>query len=50
MATILVPVLFMVVGALIFAYSVKAAKLGDDLFLAGALILCYILAHHSIHF
>jgi hypothetical protein len=42
---ILVPALFMFLGALVYAFVPKAAQLGLCLFLAGALVLCASLAH-----
>lgn len=47
--SILAPALFMVIGALIFAFSTKASQLGAYLFLAGALVLCLVFAHATIH-
>ena len=49
MVSILFPLLFMVVGALVFAFSPKAAQLGLALFLAGALVTCEVLARVSLH-
>lgn len=48
MLTILVPLLFMVLGALVYAFVPKASALGGYLFLAGALVLCYMLSHHVV--
>lgn len=49
MATILFPLVFMVVGALVFAFSPKAAQLGLALFLAGAIVCAELLARVSMH-
>jgi hypothetical protein len=49
MATILFPLLFMIVGALVFAFSPKAAQLGLALFLAGAIVTAEVLSHVALH-
>ncbi len=49
MAHILYPIVFVVVGALVFAFSDKARWLGFALFCAGVLVTCQMLARVGLN-
>lgn len=49
-ATILVPVLAAILGALVYAFAsnVKLAEMGKLLFFAGVLVTLFVLAQHTV--